>query len=384
MKNETIIIIPTYNNARTLKAVLEEVLSFNIPVIAVNDGSTDGTADILSGFPSIEIITHPVNRGKGMALRSALERAIAEGYRYAISIDSDGQHYPADIPLFLEAAREHPDSLLIGARDLASDNMPGRNTFANRFSNFWIRLETGHKLVDSQCGFRLYPLHKLEGVRFHTSKYEFELEVIVKASWRGVRVKNIPIRVHYPPRGERVSHFRPLRDFARISLLNTVLVLTAFLWYWPMHFLRGMTRENARRFIERYITRSGESNLRITLAVMLGIFMGIAPVWGYQMILAALLAHLLRLNKVIALVASNISIPPMIPFILFGSYATGARMLGRPLTLTLHEATLATVRDSLVQYLAGSVVFAAGCALVAGVACLLLLAVFRRTTPKVA
>lgn len=377
----TVVVVPTYNNAATLPHVLTDVLTYGMPVIVVNDGSTDATADVLRQFPAVRVITHPRNKGKGIALQTGLQAATEEGFRYAITIDSDGQHYADDLPVFLQAIDEHPDSLLIGARNLVSENMPGKNTFANRFSNFWFRLETGIHLEDTQSGYRLYPLDKIKKIRFFTSRYEFELEVIAQAAWRGIRVANIPIKVYYPPEGERVSHFRPLRDFTRISLLNSVLVLIAFLWYWPWKFLRSLTKENIRKFIENNITRSPESNLRISLAVALGVFMGIVPIWGYQMIAAALIAHFLGLNKVITLVASNISIPPMIPFILFGSYATGAWLLHRPLSLALHEITFDTVKDSLIQYLAGSMVFAAACGLLAGAVCLALLSLFRKHKP---
>lgn len=374
----TAIVIPTYNNAATLPAVLHDVLAYGLPVIVVNDGSTDTTADVLHDFSEIEVIAYPQNKGKGFALQTGLKAATEKGYRYALTLDSDGQHYAGDIPAFLAARDEYPDSLIIGARNLTAENMPGKNSFANKFSNFWFRLETGIRLDDTQSGFRLYPLNALKEMRFRTKGYEFEVESIVRAAWKGVRVMNIPINVYYPPKEERVSHFRPLRDFTRISLLNSVLVLIALFWYWPWRFIRSLTKENVKKFIADNITRSPESNLRIALAVALGVCMGIVPVWGYQMVLAALIAHLLGLNKVITLVASNISIPPMIPFILFGSYATGAWVLQRPLSLSLHEVTFDTVKDSLVQYLAGSLLLAFVCGAAAGLLCLLLLSLFRK------
>lgn len=375
----TIVIIPTYNNAATLGQVLTDVQLYGLPVMVVNDGSTDGTENVLCRFPDIRVIHYPDNRGKGYALNTGLKAATEAGYRYAITLDSDGQHYADDIPVFLKEIEAYPDSLLIGARNLASDNMPGKNTFANKFSNFWFTLETGIRLADTQSGYRIYPLHRLKGLRFFTTKYEFELEVIVQAAWQGVRVANVPVKVYYPPAGERVSHFRPLRDFTRISVLNSVLVMIALLWYWPLRCFRSITKENVRRFIADHITRSGESNGQITAAVMLGVFMGIVPVWGYQMILAGVLAHFMKLNKVIAIVASNISLPPMIPFLLFGSYVCGGWLLDRPVTLTLHEVSFETIRDSLVQYLAGSVIFAAGMAFVAGLVCLTLLSLLRKS-----
>lgn len=375
---QLILLIPTYNNAATLGKVLSDVLDFPFPVIVVNDGSTDHTLAVLQAFPQVHTISYPRNRGKGYALNTGLKAATEAGYRYAITLDSDGQHYADDIPLFLHAIEQYPDSLLIGARNLASDNMPGKNTFANKFSNFWFTLETGIKLTDTQSGYRLYPLHKLKGISLFTTKYEYELEIIVQAAWRNIRVANVPIKVYYPPAAERVSHFRPLQDFTRISLLNSILVLIALLWYWPLKCLRCITRENIKRFVSHHITHSGESNLRITLAVMLGVCMGIVPIWGYQMIAAGVLAHFLGLNKVITIVASNISLPPMIPFLLFGSYATGGWIMDRPMSLALDEVTFETIRDSFLQYIAGSLIFAFLCGLLAGLLCITLLSVFRK------
>ena len=181
---EIVVVIPTYNNGKTLAAVIEEVYRYADDIIVINDGSTDDTANILEQYPAIRTITHPVNKGKGTALKHGLSQAKKEGFRYAITIDSDGQHFASDIPCFIEAIEKEPDTLLVGARNLASDNMPGKNTFANKFSNFWFRLETGLKLEDTQSGYRLYPLRKMDVQScWYTAKYEFELEAIVFAAW---------------------------------------------------------------------------------------------------------------------------------------------------------------------------------------------------------
>ncbi len=330
-------------------------------IFVVNDGSTDTTAQLLATIPDIRIIAYPHNRGKGYALRTGLLAAAAAGFRYAITIDSDGQHYPEDIPAFIERIEAVPDRLLVGARNLMAENMPSKNTFANRFSNFWYKVETGHTLQDTQSGFRLYPLHKLGRMRTLCRRYEFEVEILVRAAMRGVVVENIPIRVYYPPDGGRISHFRPFRDFTRISLLNTVLVLQALIIYYPWRFIRSFTRENIRNFFRRNITHSPESNLRLAAAMGWGVFCGIVPIWGYQMIFAAVSAHFMRLNKLIAIVFSNISVPPMIPFILYGSYWTGGKILGIPISLALHDISLQRMAECLVQYLVGSLCLAAVC-----------------------
>ena len=352
------VVIPTYNNDRTLGGVIAGVRRYCADIFVVNDGSTDRTAEVLASTEGIRTIAYARNRGKGYALRRGLRAAREAGYRYALTLDSDGQHDPDDIARFIERIERRPDTLLIGARNLTADNMPARNTFANRFSNFWYLVETGRRLEDTQSGFRLYPLRQLGRLRSLCSRYEFEVEVIVRAAWRGVEVENIPVRVYYAPDGERVSHFRPLRDFTRISLLNSVLVLEALLFYYPWRFFRALTRENIRRFIRRNITRSPESNARLAAAMGWGVLCGILPIWGYQMIFAGVSAHFMRLNKLVAIVFSNISIPPMIPFILYGSYWLGGRITGLPVELTLAEVTLRRMAECLAQYLAGSVALA--------------------------
>lgn len=378
-KLDIVVIIPTYNNEKTLTRVIEDVLNYVEDIIIINDGCTDNTPALLKRFPRIEVITHPVNKGKGTALKNGLALAKECLYRYAITIDSDGQHFASDIPLFISEIEKDPDALLVGARNLTSDNMPGKNTFANKFSNFWFKLETGIELQDTQSGYRLYPLHKLNVQRFYyTAKYEFELEALVFASWSGITVRNIPIHVYYPPREERISHFRPFRDFTRISILNTILVFICLLWIYPRNFFRKLTWKNCRKFIQTHITRSDESNSKITYAIMLGIFMGIVPIWGYQMLVTLFLAHTLKLNKVIAIVAANISIPPFMPFLLYASYLTGCKVLDRSVELHFTDISLENVKSVLEQYLIGSVIFAAACSILAGIIAISLLTVCRR------
>ena len=375
---EYVVVIPTFNNESTLREVLTGVMDVCGNVIVVNDGSCDNTYDILNQFDGIEVITHNKNRGNGAALNSGFRKAYDLGYKYAITIDSDGQHYPQEINLLCDSSRKEPDTLWIGSRDFKSDNMPGKNSFANRFSNFWFKLETGITLEDTQSGFRLYPLERLKGIRTLSGRYEFELEIIVRAAWRNVAVRNIPVSVYYPPKEIRISHFKPFKDFTRISILNTVLVFIALLWWWPLKFIKWFSRENIRNFIKKHITESKESNLHIAKSVGLGLFFGISPLWGYQMIAAVAAAHLLKLNKVIVLVASNISIPPMIPFILYGSFAAGAFILGEPISFIPSQLNLNSISDSLVQYLTGSIAFAAVAGITGMIVSYILLTVFRK------
>lgn len=211
-KNDILAVIPTYNNEKTLARVIGDVRRYCTDVLVVNDGSTDSTADIL-GTAGVEAVSYAPNRGKGYALRRALRYAAEHGYRYMLTIDSDGQHYASDIPKFVEEIAKTPDALLVGARNLRSDNMPGKNTFANKFSNFWFRVETGIRLDDTQSGFRLYPVRRMKGMRFATRRYEFEVEVLVRAAWRGIEVRNIPVGVFLPRKGRARVAFPPGQGF---------------------------------------------------------------------------------------------------------------------------------------------------------------------------
>jgi glycosyltransferase involved in cell wall biosynthesis len=353
-----VVLMPTYNNAGTIAKVIADVKQYSEDVIVVNDGSTDDTKNILASIADIKVIDYPKNKGKGYALKLGLQKAYEWGYRYAITIDSDGQHYADDIPTFLDKIEEKPDSLLIGARNLAADNMPSKNTFANKFSNFWYKVETGKTLSDTQSGYRLYPLEKLQKIHFITRRYEFEVEIIVRAAWRGVNVENIPIKVYYPPVEERVSHFRPLQDFTRISILNTVLVLYAILVYYPWKFLRLFTIANIKSFINKQILLSKESNLKIAAAMGWGVLCGVLPIWGYQMAFAGVSAHFMKLNKMVAMAFSTFTIPPLIPFILYGSVLLGAKVLCIENVFTLDNISLESASQSVAQYIVGSVVLA--------------------------
>ena len=303
------VIIPTFNNEGTLADVVRRSFQECDDVIVVDDGSTYNVREKLLKTPeativsplngktieapsgavggasgvglNLTIVTHDRNRGKGRALSTGFQKALELGFSYAITLDADGQHYPEDIPLFLEANRQHPGALIIGSRRMEGKEQSRGSRFANRFSNFWFYVQTGRRLPDTQSGYRLYPQghgrlgewgvrgerlevrpaeeqsshlspptsrpQKLPLLNLLTSRYEAELELLVFASWHGVELVPIDIDVYYPPAHERVSHFRPGKDFARISLLNTVLCFLAVvyglplrLWRWLMKYVRTL------------------------------------------------------------------------------------------------------------------------------------------------
>lgn len=237
------VLIPTYNNGGTLRDVVERVLPFCADVIVVNDGCTDHSAEVLASFGErITVVDYGRNRGKGYALKQGFRKAKSKGFDYALTLDSDGQHFPEDIPLFVNALEKHPNALIVGSRNLNQENMPGGNTFANKFSNFWFKVQTGIDLPDTQTGYRLYTLRNMSGLALLTSRYEAELELLVFSAWRGIDLIPIKINVFYPKGEERVSHFRPFWDFFRISVLNTVLCVVALVYGWPSRLIRKTRR----------------------------------------------------------------------------------------------------------------------------------------------
>ena len=225
-------VIPTYNNAGTLTGVLDGVFEHISEVIVVNDGSTDGTSALLSEYSRpLTAIEFPKNKGKGAALKAGLRKARELGFDYALTIDSDGQHFPSDIPAFIDAIEANPGALILGSRNLQAENMPSGSTFANRFSNFWFTVQTAKKLPDTQTGFRAYPLKNLPALSLLTRRYEAELELLVFSVWKGVKAVPVPVKVIYPE--DRVTSFRPAADFTRISILNTILCVLAIVYGYP-------------------------------------------------------------------------------------------------------------------------------------------------------
>lgn len=245
-ENEVCAVIPTYQNAKTLLKGVADVHRVVDTVFVVDDGSNDGTAALLDKATGNErpekVLTHPKNCGKGAALKTGLTYARQQGFRYAVTVDADGQHRADDIPALLKAVEEEPDALAIGSRGLQHENMPAKSTFANRFSNFWFALQTLQRLPDTQSGLRVYPLRRLHGLRWMSARYEAELTLLVFSAWAGVKLLPVPVSVYYPPRDQRVTHFRPGRDFTRISVLNTLLCFLMVVYGWPRIFCRQIAR----------------------------------------------------------------------------------------------------------------------------------------------
>jgi glycosyltransferase involved in cell wall biosynthesis len=218
------VLVPAFQAAATIGSVVTAALEHVPEVLVVNDGSLDGTGDA-AREAGAHVVDHPINLGKGQALRTGMRYAYRRGFMRAITLDADGQHLPADIPALQDAARREPGALVVGVRDMSGPDVPGSSRFGRWFTNLWVRIDSGAVVHDAQSGFRCYPIPEVLALGNRGGRFEFEMEVLVRAAWAGMAIRSVPIQVHYAPADERQSHFRVLNDNVRISALFAWLLV---------------------------------------------------------------------------------------------------------------------------------------------------------------
>jgi glycosyltransferase involved in cell wall biosynthesis len=311
-----VIVIPVYNHANTLRNVVVRALAVLDTIMVVDDGSTDGGIDTLEGL-DIHVLQHPLNRGKGAAILTAAKASRRLGSTHIVTMDADGQHDPADFRQFIPLATRYPEAIIVGKRNFKG-NVPGITRFGRHFSNFWLRIQTGQSIGDSQSGFRVYPLKVLERLKLRESGFAFEVEVLVKASWAGVELREVDISVHYPPPNERISHFNFFKDNVRLTLLNTKLTLRSFA---PIPHQQILDRNGDRTRISvthpiqslKILLTKNLSPGQLAAAGSLGVFLGTLPLIGFHTIMILFASGFFRLNKVVALSTSQLCMPPLVP-----------------------------------------------------------------------
>ena len=218
------VIIPVYNHADTVGDVAAAALQLGFPVMVVDDGSADGSAERAGQVDGVTLLRHAVNRGKGAAIKTGL-RAASRVSRWAIALDADGQHNPLDAHTLIQAIPEASRPIVVGVRQgMEAEGVHWTSRFGRKFSNFWVWAAGGYRCRDSQSGFRIYPVPETLQLGIVSDRYQFEVEVIVKARWKKLPLVEAPVSVRYPP-GERVSHFRPFVDFMRNSKTFTRLIV---------------------------------------------------------------------------------------------------------------------------------------------------------------
>jgi uncharacterized protein (DUF2062 family) len=349
------VVIPCFNHVAMVTAIAQSA-KFFCPIIVVDDGSTQP----LPKLPGCVLICLGKNSGKGAALRAGFQRAVELGFTHAITMDADGQHFAEDLPKFLAAANAQPEALIVGVRDFFAAGCPTHRRRSNAVSTFWFRVETGVRLLDTQCGFRCYPLALAQRLKPCSGRYAFELEFMVRASWTGTPIVVVPVKCTYAPDQLRQSHFRPVRDLAHITIMNIGLVLQS--WFVPLTLRITWShgeKWSLRKTVLEFFAEHTEESSRLAVAVGLGLFFGILPIYGFQIMVGTAVAHHLRLNKATLLLASHISIPPVVPFILYGGMVLGHWMFtGQTLDISPHQITKGLTLKHFVQFITGALVLA--------------------------
>lgn len=321
LSSKTLIVIPVYNHAKTIGSVVLNALDTGMPVLVVDDGSTDEIGAELEGVPCT-IVRLPENQGKGSAIITGVRFAAENGYEAVVTLDADGQHDPSEATKLIECAESNSwPVIIIGAREMIEESVPRSSHFGRTFSNFWVRIECGKDLSDTQSGMRLYPVNCLLDLDLKSTRYDFEIEVLVKSVWGGVGVDSVPVSVHYPPGNKRVSHFHKIIDNYRLSVLHTKLVCRRLLPLSHKRIIAGpVDQENPEKISVKNpikalkkLCAENASPFLLAVAVWLGVFLGALPLLAVHTIVIIYVAHRLHLNKIAAVAASQFCMPPVVP-----------------------------------------------------------------------
>ena len=311
-----LIVIPVYNHGKSVLEVVQRCKSLHKEVLVIDDGSKDLPKDHLKAS-GVKVIAHPKNLGKGAALATAARQAARRGYTHMVTMDADLQHLPEDFLLFKQAISDEPQGIIVGKRDFSDHSIPKASKFGRGFSNFWFRVQTGQAIGDAQSGFRAYPLFIFQGLALSQTRYDFEIEVLVKAAWANVPIRDLDISVYYPSKSKRISHFQLFVDNARLTRLNTRLTLRSFI-PWPHKKL--LEKKKAPKFLIFHPLKSIRSFLAhqvspsdMALAGAVGVFLNTLPLVGIHMLSILMVTGFFRLNKVVAVGTGQICMPPLVP-----------------------------------------------------------------------
>ncbi len=233
--NNTIVIVPTYNNPKSIRKVAKDVLDHGYKLIIVDDGSDEIIENLFRDEEKIDIhfVRHDVNQGKGKAIVSGTKKAKELGHAYCISMDGDGQHLASEAHKLVEIYKDN--EIIIGARNFDLEHVPKGSKFGRWFSNFWARWDTGEDITDSLSGYRIYPISILN-LPIKTSRFDWEMEVLVRHADNGGIINEVGIECYYPTPDERVSHFKKFGDTAAIVWVHVQILP----FKWPKMLLNKL------------------------------------------------------------------------------------------------------------------------------------------------
>jgi glycosyltransferase involved in cell wall biosynthesis len=309
--------LPVYNNRETLYRVAAECRAIVPHVVVVDDGSTDTDVRGLLAGLDVTVLVHSVNRGKGEAIRTASRYVEEQGGVYMVTVDTDGQHLPADISKFIPAMQDDDPAIIVGCRNFNTDNVPFSSRFGRSFANFWLLVETGLQIADCQSGFRAYPVRYLNKLKLNGEHYDFEAEVLARAAWAGLSLKMVAIDVVYPKPEERVSSFRPLLDNFRLTHSHAMLVLRRLL---PLPHKKLVVKNHEAMSLLRHpgkvlrkLLKENATPEGLALSAAVGLFIAVLPIFFLHTAVILYFSQRLGLNKIVSLNIQHLAMPPFIP-----------------------------------------------------------------------
>ena len=366
------VVIPAFNNKDTVFDIASKCRQRLEHVLVVDDGSTDADLEKIFSGTDITVLRHSKNLGKGMALRTALKFINNKGAEFMLTIDADGQHDPEDIDCFIPLLQQNGNAIIVGIRDFNSPNIPGKSRFGRLFSNFWLHLETGKIIADSQSGFRAYPVKYLKEIKVEGRHYDFEAEVLTRAVWSGLELKQVGIKVFYPPAESRISSFRPFLDNLRISLMHARLVGRQLLPLPHQKLIRYTPTNGVPSLIThpvkllKNLLKENATPTGLAVSAGVGILLGVLPLISVHVLAVIYVTNRLHLNKIMAVAVQNLCMPPFIPV---ACIELGHFMLyKRWLTDITWKTVFTEIPKRLWEWLLGSLILAPILAVIIGVA----------------
>ena len=378
-----VVVVLAYNNCTTLGAVLAALADHDLPTVVVNDGSTEGTAPVLTAWAAVDPATRtvfaiPCHRGRGGALRTAFAHTAAAGHTHAVTIDADGQLDPADIAPLLDRAAARPTALVLGTRDARAACFTLGSRLGRWASNRLVWLEAGQVVSDSQCGLRVYPLAFATVARCAAERFEYETEIITRSAWAGVPVVQVPVSCRYLRRGQRANHFGVVTDTLRALATHARLISVAcnplplrgpIARRSPTGAAPAPGRSLPRRFLRwinpvtawRQARQDDAGRTRFAAGFAAGVFIGTVPLYGGQTVLSLYVARRFRLHPMSVMAGSNLAGPPIGVALIAAAVAVGHLILHGawpgPGTYSLTGGQLAhAVRPLLCEWIVGAVV----------------------------
>ena len=354
-----VVVAPTFNNAMTLGGILARIEAVGLPMLIVDDGCTDESPRILADFAAggrwvdVRVVRHARNRGKAAALRTGFAAASEAGYTHALTIDTDGQLDPEQIPQLIEMARREPTALILGNRSDNAQDYPARSRLGRRLSNHLLRIESGCRVSDSQCGMRVYPLQLVSTVKCRAQRFGYETEIIARAGWAGCPIRQAPVACRYLPVGQRVSHFKPIYDSVRALVMHGRLLVRALApWphrQWPGGSAPVLRIKDAISWVSpreawRQLKQDDTGRTMFATGLALGVFIANLPIYPLQTLAALYAARKLHLHPVSVIAGTQASIPPVNLVMIGAAIYVGQLLLqGSPPAWPDKEITFAMV-----------------------------------------